>query len=279
MSVLPCKGGGDDPLLKVLRETFDANPLRVPEARTQPLAVVGTRKGKIAWIGPLADVVEGELPDSLAPERWKTSEMADVSVRRTRSIDIELGLTVLEGFLAGFGAHSPAIATQFKGAKSISFSFSDVLRTYVDIAAIGRALAGTRIDRTIPSNAVFFGDDPWRLNVIDSTIASSDFSLAVTAPADQGFTLQVPVIQGLIGDGRVSVNAAAGTGRELKFQGTGRLTFAYSCVRLYLDEDGRVTSMPAGAIVRSGDEPGAEDVPSHALVNTRPGLIEWDSIS
>ncbi len=110
----------DDQLVKTLHGVFKANIVRIPEARIQPLgAVASTPEGPRFW-GYLHELVEGTLE---ARGAIQESRMADIAGKRSRSVNLDLGLQILDGFLRGFGLPSTGIAAKFAGAKTVSFSF------------------------------------------------------------------------------------------------------------------------------------------------------------
>src|SRR4051812_10498676 len=92
----------DDPVLTVLRETFEATPIRVPESRFQPLCVVSRSDRARSFVGALSDLLDDSSATSLAGLTVGESQMADLSGRETRSVSLSVGLDVLDGFLRGF---------------------------------------------------------------------------------------------------------------------------------------------------------------------------------
>src|SRR4051794_29788685 len=163
-----CEPGRSDPLVDTLRDTFDANIVRVPEARIQPLRVLAARDGKTTYQGKLTELLKGTAPDELTSAKPANDAMANVSGKKSSKVEVGLGLEILGGFLSGFGVPSAGIAAKFGGAKEVSFTFGSVSRRYVDPSFIGRALNGQAVDPDNPVGAIFFGDEPWHLIVVDS---------------------------------------------------------------------------------------------------------------
>ena len=272
-----------DPIVKTLREVFGANILRVPEERVQPLSVLAVKEGRSKFRGALSPLISGEPQLVFSTQDFISSQMADVSGKRSRKVGLTLGLEILEGFLSGFGIPSAGISLKFQGASEVSFSFQNVRRSYVDNNWLGRILAGRIIDKNNPAAEVFFGDRDYALLVIDSIITSSDFSISVERTDEQGFKFDVPAIQKLLGEASVGVEVKTVSGYDLVFQGSKHLTFAFSCVKLYLDEAGKITSMPPEFDVLLNrsilpSRAGGEFLysPDRVLLSDQPSLISWD---
>lgn len=277
-----CEG---DPLIDTLRTVFDANIVRVPEERVKPLTVVASCDKKSAFRGALLPLIDGELP-ALNDSLVESSRMADISGKRTRKVSVDIGLQVLEGFLGGFGIPSAGISTKFSGASEVSFSFQNVERRYVDSNFVGRVLNGHTIDVHNPAAAIFFGNDPCDLLVIDSVITSSDFSINVNRFNSDDFKLDVPAIQNLVGKLNTEVSVSTTSGYDLVFKGDKHLTFAFSCIRLTVDAGGQISSAPPAfdrplllAHSQSSGNRQAHDYldsPDRVLLTDKPSLITWD---
>jgi hypothetical protein len=272
-----------DTLTTTLREVFGANIVRVPEERIQPLCVIASMEGRSKFRGALAPLVSGQPELAFDPTHVIDSQMADVSGKRSRKVNLELGLRILEGFLQGFGVPSAGVSARLQGASEVSFSFRNVRRRYVDNNWLGRVLAGRVIDRNNPAAEIFFGEDGYSFLVVDSVITSSDFSISVERTAAQGFNLDVPAIQTLVAQAKAGVEVTTSSGFDLIFQGEKSLSFAFSCVRLYLNKAGKITSMPPefDVVLDRGLLPsmtGHELLysPDRVLLSEKPGLMAWD---
>src|SRR5713101_611181 len=103
-----------DPLLDTLRDTFGANPVRVPEKRILPLCAVAVRGDKTAFRGAFEPLLTGSQKFSLPEWAHASSPMANLSDKRSHSVNLGLGLDILGSFLAGFGVPSAGIENSFK---------------------------------------------------------------------------------------------------------------------------------------------------------------------
>lgn len=272
----------DDPLVKTLQEVFGTTIIRVPEERIRPLTVVASDGRRSSFRGELAPLL---INASSFNVPMSTSQMADVSGKRSRKVSIDLGLKILEGFLKGFGVPAAGITVKLEGASEVSFSFKGVNRIFVDINVLGRALTSRQIDLQNPAASIFSQAGTYTFLVIDSVIASSDFSISVDKTSSQGFKLDVPAIQTIVSQANAEVKVSTTSGYDLVFQGNKLLAFAFSCVRLYLDENGTITAMPPEADVpalsrklRDIQKPDHVIIysPDRVILRTKPGLLSWD---
>lgn len=260
----------DDYLVKTLSTIFKANIVRIPETRIQPLSVLAATSEKPHFWGDLNELLEDPIPikDSSVEE----SLLADISGRRSRNINLDLGLQIMEGFLQGFHLPSTAITAKFKGAKMVSFSFQEVVRYFISPGKLGKLLKGYALDQSNGSNAVFFNKEAQML-VLDSVITSKDFSISVEKSDSKNFSLDVPAIERIIGQARADVQIASYTGLDLSFKGATPLTFAFTCIELALDDAGRISLKPKSGSAHFDPNPTFEP----KLLFDKPGMIEWEN--
>jgi hypothetical protein len=236
---------GDDPVVTTLREAFGANIVRVPDERYRPLSVLAAHDQSVSFRGALAPLIKGDPPAFPEPA---TSQLPDVAGKKTKSIDLGLGLQILGGLLQGLGAGAAGLDAQFRGVRQVSYGFKDVLRLWQDLNAIGRLLEGRAIDQQNPAAALFFGPHAYTLLVIDSVITSSAFTLSAAGGSDSGFTFDVPGIAQAIGASSAGVSVSSESGKDLTFAGAKQLAFAFSCVHLEMAKSGKIgTFLPDGA--------------------------------
>jgi hypothetical protein len=277
----------DDPVREALKGVFrNATLVSVPEERIAPLLMVTARKGKFALIGMVSDAVTGD-PLAIPPDFIRPSRMPDLSGKKSRSVNVDLGLKIMEGFLRGFGISAPQITAKFEGAREVSFSFGNVVNYYVSNVQLGRLLEGRSIDSNNPALEMFFDEDPPPLLVLNSTVTSSDFTISVEKKRTEDFQLDVPAIQQVVADLNVGVTVSTSSGLDIKFQGDKDLGFAFTAVRFYLDSDGRIVSMPPDWLIQELDHNLDELAGPNVVVTYAPdevslgppdqaALLEWD---
>ncbi len=271
-----------DPIVNALRDVFGANIVRVPEERIKPLRVVASSDDKSSFRGELTPLLKGNVALNIPVT---TSQMADISGKRSRKVNIDLGLEILDGFLKGFGITSAEIGIKFQGASEVSFSFKNVVRNYIDIGLLGKALAGQKVEKENPAARIFFDDTDYSFLVIDSVITSSDFLISVDKSSDSGFKLDIPTIQNIVNKANVGVQVTTTNDYDIVFKGPEHLTFAFSCVKLYLDADGTIMSMPPAydvpalkIFLAKKETHVIEYSPDRVLLNAKPALLSWDKL-
>ena len=242
----------DDDLINTLHAVFKTNIVRIPETRIRPLSVIAVTSEKPHFWGDINELIESNITDvqSLIQE----SRMADISGKRSRSVNLDLGLQILQGFLSGFGLPTAAIAAKFTGAKTVSFSFQGIMRYYISPSQLGRLLLVHALDADHASNNIFFRKEA-QLFIIDSIITSKDFS-----------------IEEMIGQTNVGVQVVSNNGLDLTFQGNSPLTFAFTCLSCELDEAGRISLKPSSTTTHlNHNQPN-----DHHLLFNELGMMDWD---
>jgi hypothetical protein len=235
---LGCRKTDLDPIVKTLREVFGANILRVPESRVQPLSVIATRDGQQSYEGTL-----GQLIPDYPKLDVDSSAMADISGKKTRNVDAGLGLQILSGFLSGLGIPGGEVAAHLSTAQTVSFSFGNVDRLYVNPIPIANALGGKILNVAAPAAAKYFADKPWNLLVVDSIIVSNAFTMHVDKTKDGSTKLDITAIQTAVGAVKADVTVSSASSLDVTFAGLQQLTFAFTCQRVFVSKDGRVTSV------------------------------------
>jgi hypothetical protein len=267
----------DDPLVASLREVFGQNVVRVPEERYRPLTVLAGRDRRLEFRGELAPLLTGE-PLSVPSGLLADSRMANLTGKRSRAVQLSLGLKILEGFLGGFGVPSASISAAFAGASEVAFRFDDIVRSWADINAVGALLRGRRVDPANPAARVFLRRKPHAFLVLDSVVTSTDFTISVEKAASADFSLDVPTIEAALGEARGAVKVTSRSARELTFRGDRRLAFAFGCVRIRLGPGGSIEGLEPDDRSRvSGpgpDRPQSPPGPARILLTGRPALLD-----
>jgi hypothetical protein len=276
-----CKG---DPLVETLRKTFGANIVRVPETRVQPMCAVAVRDKKVVFRGDFRPLLAGAPDLTIPDDADAVSQMSSLSGKQSRSVKLGLGLDILGQFLSGFGVPSIGIAAEFEGATEVAFTFQAVQRHWIDVNWLGRALTGKTLDPQQQAAKIYLYKPQWSLLLIDSVIASSDFTINVTKSKGTSFGLDVPVFQTLIANAKAHVTVEQTSSRQLTFRGDEALTFAFTAVQLYVDQYGNILSMlPGGDSVVMSKVAESGGVASYGLdhieLSSEPAWVEWDEIN
>jgi hypothetical protein len=222
----------DDPLLSLLRETFNANPISVPEERIRPLVVLSKTK-VTTYLGPIDDLLVTGSTITIAPE---DSSMANVSAKSSKSVSVDLGLQVMDGFLKGFGVGSGTIKSSFDDTDKVSFSFQNVTRNYVNVTALSKLLKNRKFDTTDPIVKTFISEEAKCL-IITSVITSNNFTMKKEGKRDTNIDFDIKAIRdSLSTENKVEVSSSNSV--EISFKGQKQLAFAYTAAVFEIDDDG-----------------------------------------
>jgi hypothetical protein len=235
----------EDPILNLLHSILNANLVRIPDGRLAPLMVLelsAQKHLKLRTLLPhiLSFPTEVDLNERL----FETKPLASISGEKTTRTDAGLGLKILNGFLQGFGASLPNLNFHFKDATKVSFSFESVMTTWVDNGLLGKSLSNQTINKNNPMTAGFFANPPSTLLVIDSIITSAHFSMCVEESTHDEFEIDFEALKKELGQAKTKLEAFESGKRTVTFRGTNPLPFAYTCIRLELNGQGKIVAMP-----------------------------------
>jgi hypothetical protein len=262
-----------------LRKLFDATPLKVPETSVQPLLVIAEKGGKTDKRGDLIHLLSDK---TVLPVELKEDRVSDVNLEKTRSMDWDFGLNLLNGFFQGFNLPSADISAKMNNAREISLSFKNVRRRRVDKNELGSALQNRRLDLTHPSSKIFLGDDAQNMLLVSDVIISNGFAINVVKTKDNGGNIEVPAIKEIIDKAKLGVKVKADSKDTIEFEGNEFLTFAFTCVKIEVDKKTGELSVGTTVITRqSATGEGVEKVEVPKTVELdddefEPGLLEWD---
>jgi hypothetical protein len=272
MLQFPCQ---KDPVVAFLQSKFDADIVKIPEERIQPLSVMAGVLNQAVYLGTLRDCLAQPVAALLSPAP-SVSTVAPLSGQRTRDVDVGLGLNILGGILEGFGLPSAAIQAQFQKASKIAFTFDDVKRRYFDPTWIGENLAHAQLAKN-PLTSIFFGapdpdaypqgllsdtPDSYPFLVVDSVIVSDAFSVSVDQAANTEFQLDIPMIEQVVAKANASLQVSGTNTNTVSFKGSTALTFAFTCLQFALDNTGGILTIrpaPSTFVVGAPPPPAAPD--------------------
>jgi hypothetical protein len=209
----------------------------VPEQRILPLCAIIQLGDKSKFLGRIENLM---TDTTFLTMDVQSSQMADVSAKKSRTVNLKLGLEVLDGFLSGMGAGSASIKGAFQGVEKVSFSFQNVVREWLDIGELGSKLIRRNLN---PDNATSSDiiNNQYPLLVIDSIITSNNFTINIEKTLSESFKLNIPEIETLIHFKDNSLEIKSSNGKEISFKGPQPLAFAFSGIRLYSDIMGQIS--------------------------------------
>lgn len=260
-----------DPLVGALHDALGANVVRVPDGRLRPLSVLLHTESHTLLRGALGPLLAGPTPPALPETR---TPVADVAGRRSRRVALDLGLYLLRGLLRGLGLPVPTggLALRLDGVTAMTFSLPAVERAAVDLGELGAALAGRRIDAGNPAARPFFEEPAPALLLVDSVLTASAISVELEGGRSRRLAVDVGGLQQLLGGLGGTVQIADAPGYGLRFAGQRPATFAFTCVRLRHDGEGRIDALLPDLPLRTLGARAAR-APAHALLGAGPGLL------
>jgi hypothetical protein len=266
-------------VVDTLRNVFHANVVAVPEARIRPLIVIAVSKDQTSFRGQILPLLK--KPTAYKDPEVGESTMPAITGTKTREISVDFGLQILGNFLQGFCIPSAGISAAFQGASTVSFSFSNVIRFYVDVNELGENLVGSVLERQNPGSEVFYRQrDPLKCCIIDSAITSRDFALSVEKANKENFEVDVPTISQIVSKANAGVKVSSVSKLSVTFQGEKQLGFAFSCLHATLEPSGRIVTLePGGDIPRLEALAGeflVSHTPDHVLLTRNPVMLTVD---
>jgi len=266
-----CKPG-QEKLLDAMRDTFGAQPLRVPDARVDVLCVLASvGKDACYFRGDLAPLLEGDIrfPEYLR----SSSDVSSVFSTRSSALDAKVGLKLLEGFASGFGLNEmmPAVEAQVHKGASIWVDFDRVERRFIDVGLVARRLGNARLLRNPATEPFLRATEPAQMLIVDSVLTSKSFTMGFGTEASENADVDLGPIQEVVGNLETKVSAKRTSDTALKFEGERALTFAFTCKTVEVRGDGSLESFDENTQPRflSGSP---EDKPVPSMVASLQGV-------
>lgn len=217
-----------------IRDRFRANPLRVPEARIQPMCVLEIQKGRQQYLGEfrflVRDGFEHALPVSESP-------VAEISDSRSRSVDFKTGFGILGGFLKALSIDPASVSASIARSRKLAFSFSNVRRRFVDVLQLGQVLSQHQLFGDT-NNFVLqpaMHDKKVRLGLITDVIVSNNFSLSALSDGETTVDVDVPALADVVSQANAHVKIHKTAAEDIQFEGPDDLTFAFTCLEIRID--------------------------------------------
>ncbi len=222
----------DDPVMKLLRQNFNATPLKTPDNSVQPLSVIGWTKKKADRKGALQELLLG---DEKINVNIFSSDMQQFSSSKTKKLNLNIGIKLVSSFLEGFGIQTAPLTAAFEGARQVSISFESVKRYYIDKNELGKVLSQHQLDLNNLNLYSFKNEDATKFMLVNSVITSPKFTVNVEKSNDTNFEIDLKMIDGILdaGEGKVKINSEQKN--KVSFAGDSPLTFAFTSCELVID--------------------------------------------
>lgn len=226
----------NDPLVSYLKG-LGYSIVRFPRRDFQPLQILVQQGKDLVDLGQLSTVLVAD-PSASIPSIKMNMPANDISGQSTGDLSLGVGLTLLGSMLEATGAGNLGLDVKYKSAKTLTFSFSEVLTDAVEIAKLDQFLGAADVNPNSRHIGTLLEAD--EIYVVTATIKSSKFT--VEAKTDRGgeATVSVPEIQQIVG-ATVEVSASAQSLSKVTYRAPQMLIFGFQAIRLYF-EDGRYTA-------------------------------------
>ena len=266
-----------NPLMETIRKTYNMTPLNIPDSATQPLQVVAHRGKESILMGSLKELMENPDDLDLTPEM---AVVANVSVENTGSLNMDFGFQLLKGLLEGFGVKIKPFEFALKGAKEISIAFESVQHKSIPILRIGKALKGKTLDLENPAMNIFTRPkQKFSMYLISSVLESNSILINVEKTTDDGMKVEAPDLGGLT-DMSVELKESSSKKQRIEFRDKKHLTFAFSAIELFFDNEGKIKFGETRILKRSLDGTVQEEEPQPEelsfIEEDAPALMGWN---
>ena len=229
------------------------NVVRLPRKGINPLDVLGRDGKSLEQLGRLDQLWTSKKP---IPQIGAPQQAAHINGQCTSEMTTSVGLKLLSGVLKALGASVPELSFAYNNARSLQFTFGNVMSRAVVPLEVGEFLSEGDIHSSNPFVEHYFHDDDTEAFVITEILQSDE--ITVSAKDDQGgqVKVDVPAIKGVIG-ADVSVSAKNAATTDLTYKGAGAVTFGFKVFSIAFDGRWRIAGVaPSAALAfAAGTDP------------------------
>lgn len=237
---------------------FGYGTIALPREGIKPLLMLIKNGGRLTPIGPLAGTF---LPGSSPLPTSARVRSADVSGSKSRNVDAKIGLSILGKVIGALAGSALGLDLAYKKAKKVQFEFTDVMEEAVNITQLDQYLSNGSVAANI-GNFVKETLEKDEIYVIVSTLDARQISVAATGESNAGISLDIPVIQQIVG-GKIAVSTGAGSTSKVTYSSTTTpLSFGLKVVRLIADKGKYTTLKTVKPDVGAEAVAGAESTPA-----------------
>ena len=231
------------------------NVVRHPDAVLQPLDLIGVQKGEPRYLGPL-NLLIANPPDSL-PRILRDTPGADIEGKKSSSLHIGVGVTVLGDLLGAMGSNL-GVNLSYTNARRIEFGYSGVLNDSVVPLEVGNYLRDADIDAgNLVLKEYVMGNG--KLHLVTKTAKSNTFSVVYERSSGVAASLDVPLLQSIAG-GNIKIDSSSAAQGKISFTGSQQIAFAFQSFRVGIDDNGDLSLFveKPGRLFLSLDQPGGD---------------------
>ncbi|MCI4667154.1 MAG: hypothetical protein MRZ79_03270 [Bacteroidia bacterium] len=241
----------EDGLVKLVKEELHAVLIRVPQEIYKPLAVlVMDPDGNIIppIRGNFANYLTAKDDFELRSEDLTPTRVANISGKETIAFDTDLGLKILDGYLKGFlgglGVSVPSFTFEINSSKTMSYTFEEVYRIALDHGMLGDHLMIHQLNVDSPAVSQFLGENANQMLLIDQTFVSKEFNITFQTEKQGKLELELDALVDAVGSISEHLEVSRKSSSTVSFKGDNPLPFAFSCIKLVIDDKGNVKDIP-----------------------------------
>jgi hypothetical protein len=227
------------------------NVVNLPRDFLPPLSLLARQGDSIEYIGGIDKLIT--KPAGSLPTATTDQTAANINGKSTSSLKLSLGLSILNGLIAGLGGSKLGASAGYTNARTITFEFNNVTFDSVAALDVGNYLRDGDVDESNPLLAQYVLGNG-KLYVVTERLRASEITTSFEVSGGVNAQLDVPAIANQVG-GNLKVEIANGRTNAVKFKGDHALTFAFKCFQIGV-KDGVITmfSVKPGSVVASLDE-------------------------
>ncbi|MFN2452712.1 MAG: hypothetical protein ABR577_00665 [Pyrinomonadaceae bacterium] len=222
--------GNSDPILNLLKD-FSYNVVRLPRTGIRPLQILEKQGNDLVVLGDVADLfIAGSSP---LPAVGPDEQAAFINGKRTRSLSISVGLSLLGGIIGAMTGSKVKLDVVYKKASALAFEFNDVQVNQTNQIQLSKFLTAARIDETVGPPAKLLEAD--KLYVITGTIKSRKFTAEAARDGGVSAEVDVPLIKSIV-SGSVGVTTEGANNSKISYEGTVPLVFGFQAIRMEFEQ-------------------------------------------
>jgi hypothetical protein len=242
------------------------NVVRLPRRGIDPLDVLGRDGRSIERLGRLDQLWTSKKP---VPVIGGLQAAAHINGQQTSEISASIGLKLLSGVLKAIGATVPEVGFAYNTARTLQFTFGDVMTRAVVPLEIGEFLSDGDIHSANPVIEHYFYEHETDVFVITEVLESDQITVSAKGDGGGRVSADVPSIQNAVG-ANISVSAKSGASSDLTYTGKDGVTFGFKALAIRFDGKWRVSGASPSAALAF--EPGSSDPGSDPVILGRGAL-------
>ena len=145
---------------------------------------------------------------------------ADINGKRTDSLELGFGLSILKGVLGVFGAASPSIDLSHTRATGVQFVYTGVTIASVSQEGLGDFLQAGTLKVSNPATQLYITSEDAEMYVLTDVLRATSITVSATDAGGNGVKLDLPEIHGVVG-GNVSVKPSDSAESGVTFASAG----------------------------------------------------------